>query len=197
MSVAHGSQSPAPPWASTRLQAALGLVLFALLLAGFIAYGFLVLLPELLRDNIELIFERYNTLLPDVISPAMPAWLKVWAVAAVLGALVVSGVYIFQTAASRRSRPGLFWAWLGALAVLLAPPILVLFLFPGAPKFPGGSIWWFLTAFGLTGGFFYVAWMYYRDSHGVGPLWASLLGLLRRRLFALGVLLHAAGRPRL
>ncbi len=185
MSIAHGSQSPAPPWAASRLQAALGLVLFALLLVGLIAYGFLVLLPELLRDNIELIFERYNTLLPDLISPAMPAWLKVWAVAAVVGALVVSGAYIFQASASRQSRPGLMWAWLGALAVLLAPPILLLFLFPAAPKFPGGSIWWLLTALGLTGGFFYVAWMYYRDSHGVGPLWASLLGLLRGAVFSL------------
>ena len=119
MSIAQRSQAPAPPWAATRIQAALGLLLFALLLAGFIAYGFRVLLPELLRDNIELIFERYNTLLPDVVNPAMPAWLKVWAVAAVLGALAVSGVYIFQTAASRQSRPGLFWAWLGALAALL------------------------------------------------------------------------------
>jgi hypothetical protein len=185
MSIAQRSQSPAPPWATTRVQAALGLLLFAILLACFIAYGFVVLLPELLRDNIELIFERYNTLLPDLANPAMPVWMWVWAAAAVLGALVLSGAYLFLTAASRHSHPGLFWLWLGALAALLAPPVLVLFLLPGVPKFPGGSIWWFLTGFGLTGGFFYVAWMYYRDSHGVGPLWASLLGLLRAAVFSL------------
>ena len=167
------------------VHAGVGLVLFALLLAGFVTYGILILLPELLRDRVELIFERYNTLLPDLISPAMPAWMWVWTAAGFLGALAVGGVYVFLLAASSRRMPGLFWGWLGATAALIVPPTLFLFMLPTVPKFPGGSLWWFITAAGLTAGFFYVAWMYYRDSHGVGPLWASLLGLLRATVFTL------------
>ena len=183
MSVAHGSHT-APPWASTRLQAAVGLVLFGLALIGCVAYGALSLVPQLLHDNMELIFERYNTLLPDLSSGAMPAWMWVWLAAGFLGAVALTAGYLFFAAASRQRHPSLFWAFVAALAFLVVPPVLVLFLLPTVPKFPGGSLWWFLTAAGLALGWLYVGWMYFRDSHGAGPLWASLLGLFRAVVFA-------------
>ena len=183
MSVAHGSHT-APPWASTRLQAAVGLLLFGLALVGCVAYGALSLVPQLLHDNMELIFERYNTLLPDLSSGAMPPWMWVWLAAGLLGAVALTVGYLFFAAASRQRHPSLFWAFVAALAFLVAPPVLVLFLLPTVPKFPGGSLWWFLTAAGLALGWLYVGWMYFRDSHGAGPLWASLLGLFRAVVFA-------------
>ena len=184
MSVAHGSHT-APPWASTRLQAAVGLLLFGLALIGFIVYGALALAPQLLHDNIELIFERYNTLLPDLSSGAMPAWMWVWLAAGFLGAVARDGrlpvLRRRQPTAPSRACSGLSSApW----PFLVAPPVLVLFLLPAVPKFPGGSLWWFLTAAGLALGWLYVGWMYFRDSHGAGPLWASLLGLFRAVVFA-------------
>src|SRR5258708_4484210 len=119
----HTSRAPAPPWAASLVQAGVGLVLFALLLAGFIAYGFLVLLPELLRDKVELIFERYNTLLPDMVNPAMPAWMWLWTGAGFLGALALAGGYVFLIAASNRRFPGRFWGWRRATAPLVAPTL--------------------------------------------------------------------------
>ena len=183
MSVAHGSHT-APPWASTRLQAAVGLLLFGLALIGCVAYAALSLVPQLLHDNMELIFERYNTLLPDLSSGAMPPWMWVWLAAGVLGAVALTVGYLFFTAARRQRHPALFWAFVAALAFLVAPPVLVLFLLPAVPKFPGGFLWWFLTGAGLALGWLYVGWMYFRDSHGAGPLWASLLGLFRAVVFA-------------
>ena len=76
--------------------------------------------------------------------------------------------------------PWVFFIIPGALA---APPALFLLQMPMAPKFPGGTAWWFITAQFLVIGLCYVAWMYFRDSHGVGALWASLLGLLRATVF--------------
>jgi hypothetical protein len=184
-SQAHISHAPTQaPWLTTVVHAIVGLLLFALLLAGAVAYGVFVLLPELLRDQVELIFERYNTLLPDLMNPTVPPWLWVWSGGALLGAVAVSvGFWVLIRV---RQLPWIWaWAWAGAVALLLVPPVLIGFLLPSVPKFPGGVIWWYITAVGLTAGFFYVAWMYYRDSHGVGPLWASLLGLLRATVFTL------------
>jgi hypothetical protein len=47
-------------------------------------------------------------------------------------------------------------------------------------------IWWvvFLVAVLLVA-FFYIGWMYVRDSRSVGPWWASLLGLLRAGVYGL------------
>jgi hypothetical protein len=45
--------------------------------------------------------------------------------------------------------------------------------------------WYTLLGFVLAAGFFYVAWMYRRDSAGVGRLWASFLGLLRCTVYVL------------
>jgi hypothetical protein len=41
------------------------------------------------------------------------------------------------------------------------------------------AVWLFLLAVVLVVAFFYIGWMYLRDSRGVGPWWASFLGLLR------------------
>src|SRR5437870_3196217 len=90
-SQAHVSHAPTmAPWRFTVVHAAVGLLLFALLLAGAVFYGVFVLLPELLRDQVELIFERYNTLLPDLMNPAVPPWLWVWSGAALIGVVAVS-----------------------------------------------------------------------------------------------------------
>jgi hypothetical protein len=39
--------------------------------------------------------------------------------------------------------------------------------------------WWGILAVVLLVGAFYIGWMYFRDSRGVGPWWATLLGTLR------------------
>src|SRR6266566_1212967 len=115
-SQAHVSHAPTmAPWRFTVVHAAVGLLLFALLLAGAVAYGVFVLLPELLRDQVELIFERYNTLLPDLMNPAVPPWMWVWTGAAALGAVVATGAFVFLMAAGQRSA-ALLWGWLGAVA---------------------------------------------------------------------------------
>src|SRR5262249_9686160 len=43
----------------------------------------------------------------------------------------------------------------------------------------------FFLAGVLAVAFFYVGWMYLKDSRGVGPWWASLLGLLRSCVYVL------------
>src|SRR5438105_3314100 len=41
------------------------------------------------------------------------------------------------------------------------------------------TLWWVVLGFVLVAGFFYVGWMYLKDSRGVGIWWALFLGLLR------------------
>jgi hypothetical protein len=45
--------------------------------------------------------------------------------------------------------------------------------------------WYTLLGLVLAVGFFYVGWMYLRDSRGVGPWWATFLGLLRACVYVL------------
>src|SRR5262245_40055964 len=47
------------------------------------------------------------------------------------------------------------------------------------------QVWLVILGVLLGVGFFYVGWMYLRDSRGVGPWWASLLGLLRACVYVL------------
>src|SRR5437588_488998 len=44
-------------------------------------------------------------------------------------------------------------------------------------------LWLVLLVLLLLAGFFYIGWMYLRDSRGVGPWWAILLGLLRAAVY--------------
>jgi hypothetical protein len=41
------------------------------------------------------------------------------------------------------------------------------------------QVWVVVLVFVLLAGFFYIGWMYFKDSRGVGAGWATLLGLLR------------------
>jgi hypothetical protein len=43
--------------------------------------------------------------------------------------------------------------------------------------------WCFFLAVLLVAAFFYIGWMYLRDSRGVGPWWATFLGLLRATVY--------------
>ena len=43
--------------------------------------------------------------------------------------------------------------------------------------------WCFFLAVILVAAFFYIGWMYLRDSRGVGPWWATLLGLFRAAVY--------------
>ncbi len=43
--------------------------------------------------------------------------------------------------------------------------------------------WCFFLAVILVAGFFYIGWMYLRDSRGVGPWWATFLGFLRAAVY--------------
>jgi len=57
-------------------------------------------------------------------------------------------------------------------------------------KLPGGidlqPHWWFVILAVVLGfAVFYVCWMYTKDARGVGPYWASLLGLLRLSVYAI------------
>src|SRR5262249_4329538 len=45
------------------------------------------------------------------------------------------------------------------------------------------ELWYVILAVVLLTGFFYVGWMYFRDSKGIGPWWASFLGLLRSAVY--------------
>jgi hypothetical protein len=47
------------------------------------------------------------------------------------------------------------------------------------------ELWWVILAVVLGIGFFYIGWMYFKDSRGVGPWVASLLGLLRASVYVL------------
>jgi hypothetical protein len=47
------------------------------------------------------------------------------------------------------------------------------------------ELWWVILAVVLGVGFFYIGWMYFKDSRGVGPWWASLLGILRGCVYVL------------
>src|SRR5258708_30835767 len=47
------------------------------------------------------------------------------------------------------------------------------------------QLWWLILFAVLLVGFIYVGIMYYRDSRGVGVLWASLLGLLRISVYGI------------
>jgi hypothetical protein len=47
------------------------------------------------------------------------------------------------------------------------------------------EVWVAVLVVILLVGFFYVGWMYVRDSRGVGPLWAILLGMLRCTVYGL------------
>ncbi len=47
------------------------------------------------------------------------------------------------------------------------------------------QIWLVLLGVVLSAALFYVAWMYIKDSRGVGPWWASLLGFLRLTVYAI------------
>src|SRR5580704_15278332 len=46
-------------------------------------------------------------------------------------------------------------------------------------------LWWLVLGAILLAAFFYVAWMYVKDSRGVGPWWAIFLGLLRSTVYVL------------
>jgi hypothetical protein len=50
--------------------------------------------------------------------------------------------------------------------------------------FPGW-LWLLILGMVLFAGFFYIVWMYVKDSRGVGPWWAIFLGLLRASVYAL------------
>ena len=45
------------------------------------------------------------------------------------------------------------------------------------------QVWWFVLLMVLFVGFIYVGIMYYRDSRGVGIVWAGILGLLRLSVY--------------
>jgi hypothetical protein len=47
------------------------------------------------------------------------------------------------------------------------------------------QMWLVILGVVLAAALFYVVWMYVKDSHGVGPLWASLLGFLRLSVYAI------------
>src|SRR5262245_11463852 len=47
------------------------------------------------------------------------------------------------------------------------------------------QVWLVLLGVVLAVAFFYVAWMYVKDSRGVGPFWAILLGLLRCSVYGI------------
>src|SRR5438034_4841326 len=47
------------------------------------------------------------------------------------------------------------------------------------------QVWVALLAVILLAAFFYVGWMYVKDSRGVGPWWAILLGLLRSAVYVI------------
>jgi hypothetical protein len=47
------------------------------------------------------------------------------------------------------------------------------------------QVWLVVLGLVLATAFFYVAWMYVKDSHGVGPWWATLLGLLRSTVYVI------------
>jgi hypothetical protein len=47
------------------------------------------------------------------------------------------------------------------------------------------QVWLVALGLVLAVAFFYVAWMYVKDSRGVGPWWATLLGLLRSAVYVL------------
>ncbi len=47
------------------------------------------------------------------------------------------------------------------------------------------GIWIIVLAFVLLIGFFYIGWMYFKDSRGIGPWWSILLGLLRASVYLL------------
>jgi hypothetical protein len=46
-------------------------------------------------------------------------------------------------------------------------------------------LWWLILGIILVVGFVYIALMYIRDARGIGPWWASLLGLLRATVYVL------------
>src|SRR5947209_8620199 len=46
-------------------------------------------------------------------------------------------------------------------------------------------VWAAALIFLLTVGFFYIAWMYIKDSRTIGMAWASLLGLLRASVYVI------------
>ena len=180
------SQTPAPPWVGTLFHAAVGLALFALLTAGAVVYALQVLAPELLKNQVQLIYERYNTPLPDLANPAMPIWLILWGAAGALCA-VAGAVSLWVVIRVHRQVPPWPWVLAGAAvtAGLLLPPLVIGSLAPSVPRAAGGFTWWYITGGFLALGFGYVAWMYTRDGRGVGPLWAVLLGLLRAAVFTL------------
>ena len=232
MSRVQATQAPPPPWAATLLHAAVGLLLFVLLMAGALAYIFRVLAPDLLQENVRLIFERYNTPTPDprdagglllwlalggafflaCLGLGFWAGLKGWgdsfrggrnvglraveiALFVVLSAPVFVAVMIGYLL-GRNLRPLVGYIILAVLGGALAAAGIVGLMVH--PRFvPAGFVWWGITGVVLSAGFFYVACMYFRDSRGVGPLWAvSARPVARRRLHAAGLLLHAAGRER-
>ena len=45
------------------------------------------------------------------------------------------------------------------------------------------QLWWVVLGLVLFCAFFYVGWMYLKDSRGVGPYWATFLGLLRTSVY--------------
>jgi hypothetical protein len=47
------------------------------------------------------------------------------------------------------------------------------------------ELWLVLLSLILLAGFFYVGWMYVKDSRSIGPWWATLLGLLRGSVYVL------------
>jgi len=47
------------------------------------------------------------------------------------------------------------------------------------------ELWYVILAVVLLVGFFYIGWMYYRDSKGVGPWWASFLGIFRAAVYVI------------
>src|SRR5262245_35990904 len=47
------------------------------------------------------------------------------------------------------------------------------------------TLWLAVLGVVLAAGFFYVGWMYVKDSRGVGPWWATFLGLLRSSVYVI------------
>ena len=118
--------------------------------------------------------------MPELSNPNMPPWLYLWAGAglfcAVAGAVAL---WVVPRVCDRPLPRPWILAGVAVTLVLLVPPILMAFLLPSVPKVAGGNLWWYITGAVLAVGLAYVGWMYFRDSRGVGPLWASLLGLVR------------------
>jgi hypothetical protein len=129
-----------------------------------------------------LVLKRFET--PP---PGWSLWLPVG------GVLLLYLILMYQRG---RQAGGSFWSSLPsrllgppwALAMVLAGCAAYLFLGweRGGNLLAGSALsWWFLLGPVVIAGLFYIGLMYYRDARSVGPVWATLLGLLRGAVYVL------------